>query len=242
MKGSVKRLLAKKGFELRRINTVNQKMEGDSMLSALDRLHKSNFDVIVDVGAAQGTWAEKANQFWPNADYLLIEPLRERNSFLEKVKIENITILNCVLGSEDTEIDFNVSDDLDGSGVYGEAIGGEIRKIPQSSLDTIIANQGLENKKDVLLKLDTHGFEIPIFEGALKTFPNISVIIVEVYGFFVSPHSKLCWEIAEYLNDKGYRLFDIVDILRREKDNAFWQADFVFMKSEDPIFKDNSYA
>jgi len=104
-------------------------------------------------------------------------------------------------------------------------------------LDDVITNQS----KNILLKLDTHGYEIPIFEGAQLILPHTDVIIVEIYGFYVSPTGKLFHEISVFLKNKGFRLFDLVDIMRRPSDNAFWQADAIYLKESHEVFSSNKY-
>ena len=47
-------------------------------------------------------------------------------------------------------------------------------------VDTIITES--KGKPPYLLKLDTHGFEVPIFEGAEKTLVDTNIIIVESYN------------------------------------------------------------
>ena len=61
-------------------------------------------------------------------------------------------------------------------------------------------------------------------------------IIFEVYGFNISPTGKLFHEVTIYLSDKGFRLFDIVDVTRRPADNAFWQADAVYRQKSNQVF------
>jgi hypothetical protein len=70
---------------------------------------------------------------------------------------------------------------------------------------------------------------------------NTIVIVVEVYGFHVSPTGQLFHDVSGYLLGKGFRLFDIVDVMRRAKDNAFWQADAVYLKKDHPVFSNNQY-
>ena len=107
------------------------------------------------------------------------------------------------------------------------------------SLDSVYKNS--VRKGPLLLKLDTHGYEIPIFEGANSVLADAMAVIVEVYGFYVSPTARLFHDVSDYLSNRGVRLFDIVDVMRREKDGAFWQADAVFVREDQGLFADNSY-
>lgn len=194
---------------------------------------------VIDVGAAAGTWCEKAEEVWPTARYVLFEPLAERKKELEALarNRSNVSLCFAALGREKSTLQFTVTDDLDGSGFYGK---GKLREVDVEALDDVLNRQNLPGP--YVLKLDTHGFEVPIFEGAQRTLENAELIIVEVYGFYVAPDSLLLWQICEYLDARGFRLFDVVDTMRRPKDNAFWQADAFFLRKSNVVFTDDTYA
>jgi hypothetical protein len=65
--------------------------------------------------------------------------------------------------------------------------------------------------------------------------------VIEVYGFHISPTCLIFHELSAELDKLGFRLIDIVDIMRRPDDNAFWQCDAFFIKNDHPIFLSNSY-
>ncbi|MCB0397042.1 MAG: FkbM family methyltransferase [Flavobacteriales bacterium] len=195
--------------------------------------------VVVDIGAAMGSWTMGALRFWPESDYYLVEPLDEQINKVPARLRENprIHLVQAVAGAEAGTVKLHVTPDLDGSGIY-ETGGSEEREVKVLPVDEIIAP---DKRKDVLLKLDTHGFELPILEGAKETLTGCCGVIIEVYGFYVSPTAKLFHEVTQAMHDRGFRLFDIVDVLRREKDNAFWQADAVYLRQDHPVFSNNSY-
>ena len=78
---------------------------------------------------------------------------------------------------------------------------GNLREIEIIDLDSAINEFDL--KGPFILKLDTHGFEVPIFDGAKDTLTNTVLIIVEVYGFRVAPNSLLFWEADAILGQFG---------------------------------------
>jgi len=43
------------------------------------------------------------------------------------------------------------------------------------------------------------------------------------------------------MHKKGFRLIDIVDVMRRTKDQAFWQCDAFFVPVNHPAFLYNSF-
>lgn len=96
-------------------------------------------------------------------------------------------------------------------------------------------------KGPYLLKLDTHGFEVPIFNGAKSTLLNTNIIIVETYNFDLTKESLKFWEICDFLEKKGFRPVDMMEPMFRPKDESLWQMDLVFIRSERAEFQVNTY-
>ena len=239
IKSSIKKLIGSAGYTLHKNSFTPENPE--SMLAGLKRLKDRQIlpDIIIDRGAAQGTWTEKALTVWPAARYELVEPLVEQTVTLNELKQRNaaINFHLAVAGETRGEVGLNVSPDLDGSGVYGGR-SENVRNVPVITIDEIVSDQ----KGDILIKFDTHGYEVPILKGAKQSFNRISAMVIEVYGFPISPTCLLFHELSAYLDTLGFRLFDIVDIMRRPGDHAFWQADAFYLRKDHPVFQKNSYA
>jgi FkbM family methyltransferase len=205
----------------------------NSMEGGLIRSKERGFNpsTIIDIGAASGTWTKRAMEIWPNSRYILFEPLEERRAELELLKNQNkdVHIYQALAGKEKGAINFTVSPDLDGSGVYDESENAEnLRRVDVMTIDQAVNETNATGP--FLIKLDTHGFELPILEGATKTLNATELLIVEVYGFKISPHALLFWEICGYLDKLNLRVVDMVDLMRRKSDQAFWQSDFSYLK------------
>jgi FkbM family methyltransferase len=99
-----------------------------------------------------------------------------------------------IAGNDVQSIKFSVSNDLDVSGVYGNDAPNR-REVRSFRIDDIVKDE----TGSLLIKLDTHGYEIPIFEGALKALKKTEVLIVEVYGFHVSSTGLLFHNLSSYL-------------------------------------------
>jgi len=243
IKGIIKRFLASQGYSLNRVSDKQSGPGDDTMIAGLRRIKKLgiNPSTIVDIGAAQGTWTVKALSVWPSSKYELVEPLTEQVKWLEGLKNSQsharIDYHLAVAGEQVGEIWMNVSDDLDGSGIYGDQCSNG-RKVPVLKIDDITINRS----GDFFLKLDTHGFEIPILKGSANTLKNTAVLVIEAYGFHVSPTAILLDQLIAYLDELGFRLFDIVDIMRRPGDHAFWQCDAFFIRKDHPVFEKSTYA
>ena len=195
-------------------------------------------DCIIDVGAACGNWSLCAEQIWPEADYRLLEPLEENRSTLSQLaaRRDGWVYLQTAVGASVGEVEFSVSPDLDGSAIYDSGCGFEQRVVSLTSLDSLEYPPG-----DYLLKLDTHGYEVPIFEGAVKTLSKVALLVVEVYGHRITSGSLLFYELCDYLEQRGFRPIDIADVMHRPSDGSFWQADLFFLRKNHPIFADHFY-
>jgi FkbM family methyltransferase len=199
---------------------------------------------VVDVGAAAGEWTELALKSLPNAQYLMVEALEERRGALNSVCQRHPG--NCfahigAAGAARGEVEFLVARDIDGSSaVNGKAPapGEEIRTVPVATIDQLVRDYKL--KGPYLLKLDTHGFEIPILEGATNAMSEASVLIIECYLFSGADKRLLFWEICDWLKERGFRCFDLVDPLLRP-DGMLWQVDLFFTRSDWPNFGKTRY-
>ncbi len=247
MKKVLKAVLNRIGYKIEKIQpvVVADPATGDSMYNGLVRLRSIGLNpvTVIDVGAAEGTWTEKAVMVWDEANLLLFEPLEERKEVLTSLqsRLKNkIFLAFAACGREESEVTFQVSDDLDGSGIAIDDKSAEgARKVKLTSIDIQVGQNGLV--PPFAIKLDTHGFEIPILEGAEETLKNTVFVIIECYGFYIAPGSLLFWQMCQRMEEYGFRLFDIVDTMRRPGDNAFWQCDAFFIKKENALFENNNY-
>jgi FkbM family methyltransferase len=228
------------------LNKILQKKHIDHSQLMLGGLTRSknlgiNPATIVDLGAAKGAWSVEALNFWPASDFVLFEPLAEREAVLKDLSSTNnkFHIVAKAAGKNVENITFHVTEDLDGSGIAANGSNTEQRTINVTTVDLEIKRLNL--KGPYLLKLDTHGYEVPIFEGATEVLKETQLIIVECYGFPIAPNSLLFWETCEYLDKKGFRLSDIVEVVHRPKDNCFWQCDAFFIPKDHPVLKFNTY-
>jgi FkbM family methyltransferase len=213
-----------------------------SLTSALSRCvaRKTKVNTIIDIGASNGCWSATAKKYFPTAFYHLIEANLYHAKSLEKLKEKwsNYNYTLAAAGDIVGEIYFNGSDPFGGLASYTQSDGANL-KIPVVTIDSIVEKHKLA--PPYLLKLDTHGFEIPIFEGANKTLKNTNLIIVETYNFDINPQSLRFPQMCQFLEKKDFRCIDICDPLFRNQDKALWQFDLFFIPTSTKYFQDNSW-
>lgn len=223
-------------FVRRTKNSENSELSMPSMVQRLAQRHVP-IQSVLDIGASDGKWSIGCMKHFPNARYLAIEPLEERKPALEENKcgFANFDYALCVAGGVDgEEVTFNVTEDLDGSTVQGQNPGVS-RTCRVRTVDSLVAEKNLSGP--YLLKFDTHGYEIPILSGSTEVLKNSTAIIMETYNFQITPTSLRFHEMCAHLENLGFRSADIAGPMLRSYDKAFWQIDFLFLRTDSEVFK-----
>jgi FkbM family methyltransferase len=194
----------------------------------------------VDVGASDGSWSLQAQRHFPAAKFLLFEPLAERRAALEKLRATHgFDFVAAAAGSTPGTVNFVIDPELDGSGVAAAGAAGA-RVMPQETIDAAVAARKLP--APYCLKLDTHGYEVPVLEGATQVLAATELLIIEAYNFTLTPGCLRFPELCAWLEARGFRCCDLADPLRRPGDGVLWQMDLVFARADHPLFASNRYA
>lgn len=246
IKKLIKKLLKHFGYQIQKAGTTYPLVKQPAvftMESALQRCSKRGLQVgtVIDVGASNGSWSAQCMQFFPDAEYFLVEAQEGHKKGLENFVAthKNAQYILAAAGPRDGKIYFDNGDLL--GGVASETpMANNCIEVPVISLDSEINKIGL--KGPYLLKLDTHGFEIPILEGASNLIKNASLIIIETYNFKLNKSSLRYWEMCSFMDTLGFTSIENVDLLLREYDNALWQMDTFFIPKNNKAFSYNSYS
>jgi FkbM family methyltransferase len=213
-----------------------------SFAGAIERLtlREPSFQSVIDVGAAVGDWSSTLAIKFPGREYLLIEANAVHASALESIcqKNHRWTYVLKACGPECGSIYFDRRDPF----------GGQARRLPDSeanqdlpmtTIDYEIAAHNM--RPPFLIKLDTHGFEIPILKGAANALQQTEVLVVEAYNFVIGTEAIRFWALCEWLEERGFLPIDMFDVMYRPYDRALWQMDIVFMRSSRPEFQIGRY-
>lgn len=196
-------------------------------------------ECVVDVGASDGRWSKLAMRYFPNARYILFEPNPIHFKALRSLiaKCQQAHFIEMAVADFQGTIKF----------VGEDAFGGVISRQPADSDNAIevavtTLDASLQNfEGPYLLKLDTHGVEKAILDGASQVIENSSILVIEAYNFRISAEAVLFWELCEYLHDRGFVVADAIDIMHRPLDGAFWQCDLVFVRNSWPNLAISTY-
>jgi FkbM family methyltransferase len=145
----------------------------------------------------------------------------------------------CAAGDREGQIYFDASVPFGGLALESPT-SKQCIAVPVSTIDALIAARQLP--PPYLIKLDTHGYELPILAGAARTLEQTEALIVEVYNFPGDPPAVSFYEFCRLLAGKGFRCVDLFDPLYRPRDGALWQMDMVFLRQTRPEFQYPAYA
>jgi FkbM family methyltransferase len=209
--------------------------------TVMSRRRDVSVETVIDVGASDGHWSARMMRYFPNAKYLLIEAQEAAHSAaLEKFKAAhpNVEYELCAAGDHDGEIYFDASDPMGGLASATPFPKNNI-SVPVSTVDNLVRRRNLSGP--FLLKLDTHGFEVPILDGASRTMAQSAMLIIETYNFTLCLGALRFYELCQFLEPRGFRCADMFDLMNRPGDQAFWQMDIVFLPASHSIFQSNRY-
>lgn len=208
---------------------------------ALVRLRDAGvpIDSVIDVGASDGRWSVEAATIWPEARFHLVEANPVHSAALARLCSERdrFSHVGAAAGDREGSIHFNASDPFGGVASH-ERRDGTV-EIPVTTLAREAEREALS--APYLIKLDTHGFEVPILEGALPLLPDTAVLVIEVYNFTLDDGALRFWEMCALLDKRGFRPIDLAEPGWRPGDHAFWQADFIFLRADAPQFRSNAF-
>ncbi len=210
--------------------------------SALYRIGSRELEIntIIDIGASDGRWTGMALQHLPHASAFLVEAQqpheKELKNFVKKYPQAEYII--SAAGREKGHVSFEGEDLFGGKVIEGE-VNGQTSQVPVDSIDNWVSSKNLT--PPFLIKLDTHGYEVPILEGATSALKETNLLVIECYNFQIGEDSLLFHQMVDYMDSIGFRCIDISEPLFREKDLSFWQIDLFFVRANRKEFDYNSY-
>jgi FkbM family methyltransferase len=238
-------ILAPAGYRVERIRRKKLPVGQNqvSQQAALARVVQRGLEIntIIDVGASNGQWTRQVHPFFPAARSLMVEANPVHADSLRKFKAE-VSYANYVMaaaGDTTGEIFFDAGDPLGGLASHTPLAVPTIT-VPVTTIDALVQEHGLP--PPYLIKLDTHGFEVPILRGAEEALRQTNLLFIETYNFRLNPTSLKYYELCELLSTWGFSTIDFCAPLWRSLDESFWQFDLLFIPDDRPEFRSNSYA
>lgn len=197
---------------------------------------------VVDVGASNGCWSRRCMTYYPDAHYVLIEAQEQAHgddlrSFA--AVHPQCTPVFAAAGDHQGTIHFNTTDARGGLARETPFAPDVDREVPLTTVDHAVREACAPGP--YLLKIDTHGYELPILAGATHVLSQCELIVMEVYNFTIAENMLRFAEMATHMETLDFRVLDIIDVLRRPDDGVLWQMDLVFARADRPEFSSSTY-
>jgi FkbM family methyltransferase len=234
-----KKLFRSLGIEVSRYSSA---ADSPTLAHALERLRATGigFRTVIDVGASNGYWSKKLTSTFGSRTHLLLDANRGHETDLKREcqQHPNWQYMIAPIGETPAEAYFDDSDPWGGH-LSASRLNARYKPCKMTTIDLVVGEKQLIGP--YLLKLDTHGVEIPILNGSAQTLKDTNVLVIEVYNFDFGPPAVPFWDLCKHLVTLGFRPIDLFDILYRPLDRALWQFDLTFARSDLPLFRDARY-
>ena len=189
---------------------------------------------IVDIGANHGTWTRTALEFFPNAYYTLVEPQGWLKDSIKDLLDSNDKIRFHAVGAGATPGNFkftiaNRDDSCSFRYSETEALESGFKQIeiPVVTLNQLLQHAHLPAPD--IIKIDAEGLDIDVLNGADNYFGKTEIFMVEV-GVVIKDFENSFLKMINFMDSKGYRLFEITDLNRPLPVKILWLAELVFVK------------
>lgn len=240
MKGYINRFL-KKNLNCHVVRFFESSMERAFALNPW--LYKlRDYDLIIDVGANSGQFAEIANKYIEKTPMFCFEPIPDEYKELQSKFKDNslVKTYNVALGSENVVRTLKVhqstvsSSFLDVANGNDEVFHGNDEQVRSISVDVTTLKDILHETpfRNIFLKIDVQGFEIEVLEGAMPVFDRISLILIECSFVELYQGQPLFNDIYNFLSSNGYEYKGEVSAMGSGPYSEPIQADIVFVRKQ----------
>lgn len=184
---------------------------------------------ILDVGANHGNWTRAALEFFPQAQYTLLEPQEKLKVYIQDLLQagQRINWINAGASETTGTLPFHLSR-RDDSSTFLQVEGQSLPAIPVKAwaLDDLLAEYNLPVPE--MVKIDAEGFDLKVLRGAGSLLGKTDIFLVE--AAVMCPFENTVATTVQFMAERGYRLIDITELNRSPKHGVLWLTELVFLR------------
>jgi FkbM family methyltransferase len=239
MKKVLKKMLNFFGLIVFKRETISRKIYPD-----LDRRLKiiNNFEInlLLDIGANTGQYSSEIRRLGYFGEIISFEPLKDAYQDLLKVSKNDSkwSIRNLALGDKKEDNYINVSENSMSSSIL-KILPLHIESAPQSryinkqkieidTIDSVLKDNYLDNH-NVMVKIDTQGYEKKILEGAIRNIDKIRIIQLEMSIEPLYDGEINITDMIVYMKSIGFKLYSLENGHEDKLLGKLLQVDGVFV-------------
>lgn len=237
MKTIVKKLIRSLGWDLRRLSPASN--PSVQLLAALNHVQA---DVVFDIGANIGQFAQEFRSVGFSGDIISFEPLSSAHAVLSKAAQADAKWKihpRAAVGDQDGEIEINIAGNSVSSSVLpmldahsSVAVGSAYvasERTPLIRLDSV-APTYLSAHARPFIKIDTQGFESQVLVGAAETVKRAHGVLLELSLVPLYEGQTLWLEMIQRMADQGFTLWMIQKGFTDPRTGRSLQVDGIFLR------------
>jgi hypothetical protein len=187
---------------------------------------------VIDVGAWTGTWTAECMSVFPNARYLLIDPLPANRAALTAfcAAHPNATTWSGAAGANAGTL--QMYEHADQSSAFRACVPelrGEPITVEMRTLDSFLT--GGEVSAPQFIKADVQGYELEVLRGGSQALATAEAVLLEVSFRELYEGQPLAHEVIGYLGERGFAVADICSY-SQAADGRLLQSDLLFVRRD----------
>jgi len=238
LKALIQSLLRPFGLRLSRLNNVRGPDYGASVLFPTLKGFGFSPRYVIDIGANHGNWTRTAIKYFPEAEYLLIEPQDQLKVCVQDLidSGSKIRWINAGVADKSGILRFYVSDRDDSSTFLPREqqpltrVASE-KMVEVKTLDEIVSTYNLPTPD--MVKIDAEGFDLKVLQGASSLISKTDVFLLE--AGVICPFENSVARVVSTMENFGYRLVDITELNRSPKHGVLWLTELAFLRTSSPL-------
>jgi FkbM family methyltransferase len=207
-------------------------------------LRHYRIDTVLDVGANEGQFAAMLRQ---GANFRgtihSFEPASQSFAKLMTRAASDSSwhVHRLALGRSAGEVTLNLSEystfssllrpSIFGTGTFSDIRVVNTEKVPMSTLDIFVKEHFAEGNARILLKMDTQGFDLEVFDGASESIPRICALISELSLMPIYEGMPRYDEMLETYEKSGFAVSGIFPVTRTS-DLALIEVDCLMIRRD----------
>lgn len=233
MKDLIQSLLKPFGLRLARLG--NRPDYGARVLFETLRRFGFSPKYILDIGANRGNWTRGALPYFPEAEYVLVEPQDHLKVYSQDLlETGRVRWINAGAADQSGRMHFYVANRDDSSSFLPwqatNQSGHEI-DVEAMTVDDLIASYGLPTPD--MVKIDAEGFDLKVLRGASSLIGKTDVFLLEAAA--VCPFENTMGGVILTMDNLGYRIIDVTELNHSPKHGVLWLTELAFLRKDSPL-------
>ena len=93
-------------------------------------------------------------------------------------------------------------------------------------------NKFYKKNENIMLKIDTQGYEWEVLQGSKKSLRKINAIQLELSFEDLYQDQNIFLNILKFLENNNFRVFKIIDGFKNKKNGQVFQSDFFLVNKK----------